>query len=447
MNSEIKQQFITQFFQKLREEADYCILRNYETLPQNEGDDIDFLVDYSDEETKRICSNIIINLGWRYVIKYIETGFTSFVCFYVTDTTVDICHLDAYTQLSWRGNSIVSEKKIIATRREYNGYYVTDKGAEIATIVTKAFFGKGIKQKYRNHVVEDISNHINAFRKVMSPIYGEAFINKIEDVCRLKGIDGLDCLKGEARKIISHNKIINYITITFKRIADKIDSIIHPKGKMIVFLGPDGSGKTTLINFEKNYLERFFPHNIITYHRGYEIFPPLKTGLGLSSMKGKISTGKSDLTADKNEKKQRRSLISKLATWAVIIYTTLEFIIGNGVVKRKLRRGTLVLYDRYYYDVFTQPTTRDLIWPFHRLFLGLVRKPDLIIHLIASGEVIFKRKQDLNKDEIDIQNKYMTRLLQNCRNVYDVNTDTRNAEEIASAVFKIAIKHFYGEEC
>ena len=108
-----------------------------------------------------------------------------------------------------------------------------------------------------------------------------------------------------------------------------------------------------------------------------------------------------------------------------------------------MKNGTLILFDRYYYDHFVQPATRDLIWPLRHLLLGVVKKPDLIIHLIASGEHIYKRKQDLNKDEIDIQNQYMSRVLKCCKNVVDINMEKMNADQVAAETFRIVVKRFY----
>jgi len=162
-------------------------------------------------------------------------------------------------------------------------------------------------------------------------------------------------------------------------------------------------------------------------------------------MKGKIKSGESNLDEKTNiVRKQKRSVISKLAAWFVVMYYTLEFVVGGRLAAKLMRKRTLILYDRYYYDHFVQPATRDLIWPWRYLLLGMVKKPNLIIHLIASGEHIYKRKQDLNKKEIDIQNQYMGRVLKCCKNVVSLNMEQLNADQVAAEVFRIVIEKFYG---
>ena len=65
------------------------------------------------------------------------------------------------------------------------------------------------------------------------------------------------------------------------------------KGQLIAFVGPDGSGKTTIIDKESEYLKPFF-YFIKKYHMRFNIFPELKTGHGFSSMKGRVKVSKTD---------------------------------------------------------------------------------------------------------------------------------------------------------
>ena len=131
-----------------------------------------------------------------------------------------------------------------------------------------------------------------------------------------------------------------------------------------------------------------------------------------------------------------------MASWFVVIYYTIEFALGRLIIGQIKRKNGLILYDRYYYDFFTQPTTRDLIYPCRRFLLALVKRPDIIIHLNADPEVVYSRKQELCLEEIAAQNIYMKRVLKDVKNSYIVITSTKSANEIAAEVFKIIIDKY-----
>lgn len=447
MESCTKQKFIISFFAELEKERKYCILRNYERLPEHVGDDIDILVQGEDKE---VVNNIIIpligRLGWQYVIKYEKKGFTPIVCFHTDDETVDTLQLDIYTKFIWRGNRFINEDAILKSAFKYNDYWVASKGADVATTVMKELLGSGfVRKKYTQKIpsyitdIEEQENYITCFENI-----DEDLGILTREACLSGDLSNINKLAKVAKQKIKKGNKVLYYKESAIACLDRVKKMLKPEGKLVVFVGPDGSGKTTLISNIDIYLERFFPHNSKIYHRRYEIFPELRTGHGLSSMKGKITSGKSNRDENfKTKGKVNRSLISKLAAWFVVMYYTLEYMVGSIMCRILLQKRTLVLYDRYYYDHFVQPATRDLIWPARKLLLAFVKKPDVIIHLIASGETIYKRKQDLNAAEIDIQNQYMTKILCECKNVVDISSEERNANQVAADVFRVIVNKLY----
>jgi thymidylate kinase len=112
-------------------------------------------------------------------------------------------------------------------------------------------------------------------------------------------------------------------------------------------------------------------------------------------------------------------------------------VIGNRIIRKAKRGNQLVLFDRYFYDFFMQPTTRDLIYPFRHLLLAFVTKPDVIIHLNADPEIVHARKQELRIEEISAQNLYIYRLIKEMSYAYSINTSRKSADYVSVEVFKL----------
>lgn len=445
--SEIKQKFIVNFFKELEAKRNYCILRNYEQYPEKMGDDIDIIVDADEDNVVREeILPIVEKMGWDYHVKFFKDGFTPIICMYTTNDTVDTCQIDVYTKFQWRGNLFADGKAVLRTCRRYKDFLVASHGCDLAITLVKEFMGSHkVREKYRIKMAQFAKDDKEGFYATLEGIYG-SLTDKLYEYCISEQFDKIDAMAEPFMKKIKSQNYKVYLERSLKGFIERFDHWLNPEGKMIAFVGPDGSGKTTLIGKLDNSMERLFPHNSRIFHRRYEIFPELHTGLGISSMKGKIASGKPG--TEKNQvmagKKVKRSALSKIAALCVVLYYTLEYVIGNLIAYKLLARRTLILYDRYFYDHFVQPTSRDVIWPIRYILLGLVKKPDLIVHLIASGEHIFKRKQDLNPLEIDNQNYYMSRILSCCKNVEDLNMEHMNADQVAAEVFRIAVNKFYG---
>ena len=267
---------------------------------------------------------------------------------------------------------------------------------------------------------------------MLSPVFGEK-AGELRLLLAAGDLEGANRLGRGFKKALFKKRPFRYLGGSVRRVFEKLFAGRKKPGMLAAFVGPDGSGKTTIIEKQKELLAPFF-ENIAVYHMRYNILPELKTGHGFSSMKGRVNSG----TAEK--KPVKRSLISKLASWFVVLYYTFEFMLGNHLIRRAGRKNTLVLYDRYYYDHFIQPTTRELIFPFRKFLLALVAKPDIVIHLNADPEVVYARKQELSVREIAAQNEAIARLVKGLPFARTVETGTKTVDEIAKEVFALTVE-------
>lgn len=176
-------------------------------------------------------------------------------------------------------------------------------------------------------------------------------------------------------------------------------------GLHIVFLGPDGVGKSTVISEIGARLAAEF--------RGVERASFVRTPWA----RHPPAPG----ALDDPHGLPTRSLIASLlkaAFW--ITYYSVGCII---LIVPRLRRSTLILHDRYLVDVLVDPRRYRYGGPrwITSLAWRLARKPDLVILLDAPPEMIYGRKAELPLTEIARQRHAYLELIAQLSNGYTVD--------------------------
>lgn len=429
--------FVGDFFKKLeKDHVEYCILRNYENLGFEIGHDIDILLD--DTIVKHgfndYIERIVEDCGWSCAVKSNDDGFYTVIC-YKFDKEAEFIKLDIWTKFLWRGIPWIDERVVLGTARKYNEFYVPSLGAEAAISLLKEPIGGGcIPEKYYQSIIDGVTNDSKTFISATETTFGY-YSHEMLEMCLNGNFIDLDQQRRRIQNLIKRNNSLKFWIESIKKVLKRAIKLLEPHGKVIVFVGPDGSGKSSVIEgISKKFSD--LDYSIKKYHIRLKIFPELKTGLGISSMRGKITIASE---CPRERKPEKRSFLSKLASWLVVCYYALEFFVGKIVISGNKRKYDYIIFDRYFYDFYTQPTTRDLIWNVRKVLSFFITKPDIIIHLCADPQVVFNRKKELSVHEIEVQNKYMSAFLTNHRNAYKIINDRKSIDEIILEVFKIIV--------
>lgn len=165
------------------------------------------------------------------------------------------------------------------------------------------------------------------------------------------------------------------------------------RGAWLAILGPDGSGKSSVLDgVEREIGDRFA--DVHRYHlrphggRRYRPSSPVTAPHAQPPRGGMAST-------------------AKLAWWWVDYWTGYW-----GVVRPAVRAGALVLFDRYLDDLIVDPLRYRYDGPERvvEILARTVPRPDALVVLDAPVEVLRRRKQEVGVAELARQREQYRRL-------------------------------------
>ena len=152
---------------------------------------------------------------------------------------------------------------------------------------------------------------------------------------------------------------------------------------MVVFLGPDGSGKSSVAQAVAQRLAPDFAGTLRLH---------LRPRLALSPDTDAIAPSPHD-------EPPRNSLMSILK----LLYFALDYNLGHCFrVRPRVKTGALVIFDRYCHDMLVDPRRYRYGGPqwLLRCLAAVVPKPDLWLLLDAPAQALRQRKQEVARTEL-----------------------------------------------
>lgn len=190
--------------------------------------------------------------------------------------------------------------------------------------------------------------------------------------------------------------------------------------KLVAFFGPDGSGKSLLVNeLVKLLKSRNIP--CIKFHWRPRILLTINKNF-------------KNLKFNKpNNLKQRNIFFS----FFLYIFFFLDFKINEFIIIKKNQKK-IILYERYYYDVLIHPRRYKLSqidW-LGKFFSGLLLKPDYSVLLYGDAKSIYSRKKELGIDEINKQMKLYNKIIPKLSNMIKLNTTKNRIFVLKTLLFR-----------
>lgn len=362
----------TELIRTLASLPDVVLLRPHHLGDSLDGGDVDFLQQGGDDLGVRVeeaFGQPVVKIERTYVHqRYYEWG-----------------QIDVLPALEWNGWTYADAEMVIA------GATVAEDGFKRPTLghdgliswLTSLLWGGFYKEKYDGVITRAVREDRECFREGLSWALGEGWADQMLAWAEAGEAGRSAGFVREIRRALKWQNLRRSGGDAFSNVARhwwvELKHHLSPPLPVIAFLGPDGSGKSSVISGVRKSLDRMGLQQRMMHWRPYGI-------------KGREDLGQpvSDPHAD-----PARGWMESVAKLFILFW---DWWLASLTVMRHVRAKTsVVISDRYYHDLLVDPVRYR-----YGASLGLARRifrsfpePDLIFILVGDAEVIYPRKKEI----------------------------------------------------
>lgn len=412
----------------LNESAEYAVLRNYEGLPNdNHSRDIDIIIS---EKSFRTIRNrlveVIVGTGWKIITYLYSDRLITFVCGIQEGNETELVQWDFFMNTSVFGIVLMDADEFLI-RRQFNGflYHVDAEGEFLDKYLYNRAVGCSYPAKYQSIRLQ-VENK-------------DVIKNKLQRICGVSSLS--ECNKRSGKRILMHAmrynmtkhpvgtvKHILFFLYTFIRNYNCSDT-----GFSIGFTGPDGAGKTTVIDLLIERLSPVFAKAYNYYHFRPQLFGNISEVACSAGIKKTV-----DREYDSPHRGKKTGCLNSFVR---LLYYSTDYMIGYFIrVKSCTRITRLAIFDRYYTDIVCDSRRSRIYLNYKFLYaFGKIVIPslDYNILLTASVETILSRKNELDLKDINLINDKIDFLTKKkgYSKVLNMNAPQDAVHEILSIIF------------
>lgn len=409
---------------------EYAILGRTDSYPEDITSDIDIVINKRDLKK---CIKVLIdlkklNLRLVQLLQHEPTGFYFVLNFY-GDKACDFIIPDICTDYLRNGKRFFTADYLMQETRiakndnqESKGFKILSPEKEFIYYLSKKIDKNELTQDHFEHLHNTWQSGTEANKKELKRYFSDKSFEIIKNSFETNTYKDL---KGNVPKLqLDFDKRKKYsLWAAVKKYKTKFQRIIKPTGVFVVFMGPDGSGKTSVINVVKKEIAPAFRKT-----SQYHLFP----------IKAK---GESKTVTNPHSSKPRNFIGS------ILKLCYLMYLYFSGYIKTiypALIRSTFVVFDRYYHDILVDPIRyRNGVSAFWVKLIGVfIPKPNLWILLDVPAEELQKRKQEVSFEESKRQREAYIKLFSQLKNAHVINANNE-LSDVCLDVQNVILQHMH----
>jgi thymidylate kinase len=408
-------------------------MNKYENLPDCIPTDVDISIDKKtfimlDSLLKKISSQNNIEITQKIWHGYYK-------CAYILSPLhIDSpfrLQLDFFVDFSTKGYpNLIPNEIILNNRIKYKNFYVPAPEIEVPFLLMRRIIKNDLTESHIEKLRELLKKKPEEVKAKLVEFFGEeitsSLLNLIETGDKSIFHSNLDYYRRILKKIFAKNTNLIYkIKCNLSQLKRILKRLLHPVGFSVVFLSPDGGGKTTIANLVLERVSGSFHGGKVQYWRPY-LLPAM----------GRLKFWNPSEEPSTNPDPHGHPKQNPIKSLIRFFYYLTDYLVGYTfkVYLAKVRKK-IIIFDRYYYDYLVDLHRYRFNLPkwLPKIFLPLIPSTDLTIYLDAEPEDLLKRKQELSLKELKRQVKEFRKIVPKLPNSFLIRTD-RPIEDIVREV-------------
>lgn len=304
----------------------------------------------------------------------------------------------------YRKAILLIKSDFLLNNRMFNpkGFYQLAPEKEFIYYLLKKIDKGSINPEQFKHIREQWLQNPTECLKLASSYFNDSNILLIENILINNEFLLFVSKINDLKTYLHENLKFNLKDLLYK-INNRVKRILQPTGLVVAFMGPDGSGKTTIIEGVKADITEVFRQN-----KQFHLYPKYSKSIVP--------------TIAPHSQKPRAFLGSVFK----LFYFLCLYFFGYWTKIYPLKiKSTFIVFDRYYHDILVDSLRyRNGAGKFLTKFVGfLIHKPDIWILLDAPAEVIQNRKKEVTFEETSRQVKAYQQLFCELDNAFVINAN------------------------
>ena len=402
----------------------YCVLHGWEELPEKVSSDLDLVVHPEDFPKLQIVFSELASADYKCIqCRHYAARSYRFDFAWFDGKHLHVVGVDCISEYRYAGLMLRSGEDLLTGRRQHNGFWIAGLDKVFAYLLIKKTLKAAISPEQLGELQSMVAE-LGRERSlsIASEVFGEKTGAQVLAAIPTRRFPALlPQLRAHLRRRVLKRDPWGYLRSHADEQLRKVKRWFQPTGLFLIALGPDGVGKSTVLagvvdNLKPAFREIYFFHYRARFGRQPNI--PV---------------------TDPHAMAPRGRILSI----ARVLLLFCQFWIGYLVVRPKLARSGLVIFDRYFHDLLVDHWRYRYSGP--RWLLSLLvkfipAKDPLLLVLDADERVIFSRKQDIPVHRLRVLREGYQGLVANSSSAVLIHTD-QALEDTLAAVTKAVYQH------